>query len=59
MKKSHCSLALQFHADKNQYSQVSNVIKIINEAKEELEKALRHNYSIREEEHVRMDAMRE
>ena len=32
---------------------------MINEAKEELEKTFRHNYAIRGEECVRMDAMRE
>ena len=54
MKKSYCSLALQFHPDKNQHSQVSVVLKMINEAKEEFENTLRHNDTIREEEHVRM-----
>ena len=54
MKKSYCSQALQFHPDKNQHSQVSDVMKMINEAKEDLENTLRHNYSIREEERVRM-----
>ena len=34
-------------------------MKMINEAKEELENKLRHNDVIREEEHVRMDEMRE
>ena len=33
MKKFYCSLALRFHPDKNQYSQVSDVMKMINEAK--------------------------
>ena len=32
---------------------------MINEAKEELENTLRHNYAVREEECVRMDEMRE
>ena len=47
MKKFHCSLALQFHPDKNQHSQVSVVLKMINEAKEEFENTLRHNDGIR------------
>ena len=34
-------------------------MKIINEAKEELESTLRHNDEIKEEERVRMDAIRE
>ena len=59
IKKYYRSLALQFHPDKNQHSQVSDVIKMINKAKEELEVILRHNDVIREEERFRMDAMRE
>ena len=58
MKKVYRSLALQFHPDKNQHPQVSDVMKMINEAKEELENTLRHNDSISEEERVRIDAMR-
>ena len=34
MEKAYRSLALQFHPDKNQHSQVSDVMKIINEVKE-------------------------
>ena len=34
-------------------------MKMINKAKEELESTLRHNDEIREEEHFRVDAMRE
>ena len=49
MKKVYRSLALRFHPDKNQHSQVSDVMKMINEAKEELENILRHNDAIREE----------
>ena len=49
MKKSYCSLALQFHLDKNQHSQVSDAMKMINEAEEELENTLSHNDAIREE----------
>ena len=54
MKKSYRSLALRFHPDKNQHSQVSDAMKMIKEAKEELENILRHNDEIREEERVRM-----
>ena len=57
VKKSYRSLALRFHPDKNEHSQVTEVMKMINEAKENLEKTLRHNYEIREEERVHMDAM--
>ena len=35
------------------------MMKMINEAKEELENTLRHHYAIREEERVCMDATRE
>ena len=52
MKKAYRFLALRFHPDKNQRSQVLDVMKMINEAKEELENTLH------EEERVRMDAMR-
>ena len=41
------------------YSQVYDVMKMINEAKEELENTLHHNDTIREEEFVHMDAIRE
>ena len=54
MKKSYSSMALQFHPAKNQHSRVSDVIKMINKAKEELENTLRHNDTIREEERVCM-----
>ena len=54
MKKVYRSLALRFHPDKNQHSQVSDVMKMINEAKEELENTLHHNHAMREEERVRM-----
>ena len=43
-KKAYRSLALRFHPDKNQRSQVLDVMKMINEAKGELESTLRHNY---------------
>ena len=48
MKKAYRSLDIQFHPDKNQHSQVSEVTKMINEDKEELESTLHHNYEIRE-----------
>ena len=47
MKKAYCSLALQFQPDKNQHSQVTEVMKMIKEAEEELESTLRHNDEIR------------
>ena len=53
-KKAYCPLDLQFNPDKNQHSQFSDVMKMINEAKQELENTLRHNDAIREEEHVCM-----
>ena len=59
MKKSYHYLALQFHPDKNQSSQVSDVMKMINEAKEEFKNTLSHNDAIIEEERVRMYEMRE
>ena len=59
MKKSYRSLALQFQPDKNQHSQVSDVMKMINESKEETENTLRHNDTMREEERVCMDTTRE
>ena len=37
MKKAYCYLARKFHLDQNQHSQFSDVIQMINEAKEELE----------------------
>ena len=49
MKRAYRSLALRFHYNKNQHSQVSDVMKTINEAKEELENSLRHNDAIRED----------
>ena len=58
-EKYYHSLALKFHPDKNQHSQVSDVMKKINEAREELENTLHHIDEIREEERVRMDAVRE
>ena len=48
-KKSYRSLALRYHPDKNQHSQVSDVMRMINKAKEELENTLLHNDAMREE----------
>ena len=48
MKKAYRYLNLQFHPDKNKHQQVTELIKIINEAKEELESTLRHNDEKRE-----------
>ena len=59
MEKAYRSLALWFYPDKNQHSQVSGVMKMINEAKEWLEKILRHNDTIRDEESFRMDTTME
>ena len=54
MKKSYLSLACFFHPDKNQHSQVYDVVQMINEDKEELKNTIRHNDAIREEERVHM-----
>ena len=43
MKKAYSFLACQYHPDKNQHSQFSDVMQMINEAKEELEDKFRHN----------------
>ena len=59
MKKAYPYLDLRFQPDKNKHPQVTEVMKMINEAKENLESTLRHNDEIREEERVRMDAMKE
>ena len=48
MKKAYYSLALRFQPDKNQHSQVSDAMKMINKAKEEWEDTLCHNDAIRE-----------
>ena len=49
MKKNYHSLALRFHPDTNNHSQVTEVVRLIIEAKENLESTLRHNEKIREE----------
>ena len=54
IKKVYRSLACQFHLEKNQHSQFSDVMLMINEAKEELEDTFRNNYAMREKEHFRM-----
>ena len=54
MEKAYRSLACRFHPDKNQHSQVSDVMQMMNKAKEELENTLRHIVAMREEERVRM-----
>ena len=59
MKKSYRYLGLRFHPDKNQHSQVSYVMEMINQSKEELENTLLHIDGKREEERVHVDAMRE
>ena len=59
MKKAYPYLDLRFQPDKNKHPQVTEVMKMINEAKENLESTLRHNDEISEEECVRMDAIRE
>ena len=48
MKKSYRYLALQFHSDKNKHSQFTEVMRMIIEAKENLEITLRHNDEIKE-----------
>ena len=49
MKTLYLKLALQYHHDKNKHPQVSAVMRIINEAKEELEYLLRYNDAIMEQ----------
>ena len=56
-KKAYRSLDRRFHPDKNQHSQVFDVMQMINEAKEELKDTFCHNDAMREEEFFRMDAM--
>ena len=49
MKKAYISLDFRFHPEKNKHSQVTEVMKMINEAKENLEITLCHNNEIKEE----------
>ena len=53
MKTAFCSMALQFHPDKNIDLDTSKMMGMINEAKEGLKNTLRTNDTIREEERVR------
>ena len=48
IKKVYRSLDRQFHPDKNKHSQFSDVMQMINEAKEELEDTFRHNDTMME-----------
>ena len=50
LKKPIRKLALRYHPDKNKHPQASDVMRIINEAKEELEDLLRYNDAMREQE---------
>ena len=50
MKKAYRKLALQSHPDKNRHSQASDVMHMINDAKERLGDLLRHNDAMREKE---------
>ena len=52
--KTYRKLDLLFHPDKNNHSQASSVILMINEAKEVLEDVLRYNDVMREQERVLM-----
>ena len=47
MKKVYRSLDRQFHPEKNKHSQFSDVIQIINEAKEGVEDLLSYNDAMR------------
>ena len=46
-KKAYRKVALQFHPDRNKHPQASSVMRMINEAKQELEKLLRYNDAMR------------
>ena len=54
MKTIYCTLVRQFRPDKNKHSQFSDVMQIINKAKEELEDTFSHNDAMREQECVCM-----
>ena len=47
MKTAYCSMALQFHPDKNIDVDTSKIMGMINEAKEGLKNTLRNNDTIR------------
>ena len=49
-KKSYQKLALRSHTDKNKHPQASAVMRMLNEANEELEELLRYNDAMREQE---------
>ena len=55
IKTAYCSMALQFHLDKNIDVDTSKMMGMINEAKEGLKNTLRNNDGIREEERVCME----
>ena len=59
MKKAYRSLTCQFHPDKNQHLNCTDLMQIINQVKEEVGYTLRHNDAMGEGEHSCMDAMRE
>ena len=59
IKKSNRYLARRFRPDKTQHLNSTDLMQMINKAKEELGDTLRHNDAMREKERIRMDAMRE
>ena len=56
MKKAYRYLDRRFHPDKNQHFNCTDLMKMINQSKEELGDALRNNDAMRDQERVRMDA---
>ena len=59
MEKAYYYLACQFHTDKTQHLNCTDLIQIINDSKEKYGDTLRHNYAMREEERVHMYLMKE
>ena len=55
MKKAHHSMARRFHPDKNIGLDTTEMMKMINEAKDGLEDTLRTNDAIREEERIQAE----